>query len=38
LGPETKEELMDVIITVWEGIEMSLVNKLVASIPGDLRR
>jgi hypothetical protein len=33
LGPETKEELIDVIITAWESIEMSLVNKLVDLIP-----
>jgi hypothetical protein len=33
LSPETKEELIDVIITVWTGIEMFLVNKLIDSIP-----
>jgi hypothetical protein len=33
LGPDTKEELIDVIITAWEGIKMSLMNKLVDSTP-----
>jgi hypothetical protein len=32
LGPETKEGLIDVIITAWENIEMSLVNNLVDSM------
>jgi hypothetical protein len=35
LGPEAKEKLIDVIIVIivaWEGIEMSVVNKLVDSM------
>jgi hypothetical protein len=33
LEPETKEKLIDVIITAREGITMSLANKLVSSMP-----
>jgi hypothetical protein len=33
IGPETKEELIGIIITAWEGIEISLANKLVDSMP-----
>jgi hypothetical protein len=33
LGPEAKEELIDTIITAWEGIKMFLVNKLVDPMP-----
>jgi hypothetical protein len=32
VGSETKEELIDVITTAWEGIEMSPVNKLIDSM------
>jgi hypothetical protein len=34
LGPETKEELIDVIVTACEGIKMSLMKKRVDSMPG----
>jgi hypothetical protein len=33
LGSQAKEELIYVIITAWEGIEMTLANKLVDSMP-----
>jgi hypothetical protein len=33
LGPESKEELINLIIAEWEGIEISLVNKLIDSMP-----
>jgi hypothetical protein len=36
LGRQTKEELIEVIIAVWESVEMSLVNKHVDSIASRL--
>jgi hypothetical protein len=33
LGPGTKEELTELVITAWEGIKMFVVNKLVDSMP-----
>jgi hypothetical protein len=36
LRSDTKEELINVIITAWEGIEMSSVNTFVDSMPEQL--
>jgi uncharacterized protein (DUF39 family) len=33
LGPQTKDELIDVVTTAWESIELSLVNHLMESMP-----
>jgi hypothetical protein len=38
LEPEITEELIDMIIMAWKGIEMSLVNKPVNWTPNDVRR
>jgi hypothetical protein len=37
LGSEIEEELIDMIIAAWEGIKISLANRLVDSIPERLK-